>query len=195
MKNLHDLCYTPSCSIEIRRFFDENLDEEAGGFFGLTVILVLSLAACCGKKPSLEGVEQAIGAGTLTIEDALDKGWVDEAWVEQYLKEHSVPASDKMEEYQVGPFTTTTVSGKKIANEQVRNVALFTFVEPETEGEVSVFEEMEAVFPDVEKVGAELILRLKDEAQTEQFADAPFPVIKQVVIGKFNMQPYLLSLE
>lgn len=144
---------------------------------GLTVILALSLAACGGKKPSLEEVEQAIGAGTLTMEDALDKGWVDEAWVEQYLEEHSVPASDKMEEYRVGPFTTTTVSGEKFTNEQVGNVALFAFVDPETEGAASFFEEMKEAFPDVEKVGAELILCLKDEAQTEQFADAPFPVI------------------
>ena len=74
---------------------------------GLAAILALSLAACGGKKPSLEEVEQAIGAGTLTMEDALDKGWVDEAWVEQYLEEHSVPASDKIEEYRVGAFTTT----------------------------------------------------------------------------------------
>ena len=144
---------------------------------GLAVILALSLAACGEKKPSLEEVEQAIGAGTLTMEDALDKGWVDEAWAEQYLEKHSVPASDKMEEYRVGPFTTTTVSGEKFTNEQVGDVALFAFVEPETEGAASFFEEMKAAFPDVEKAGAELILCLKDEAQTEQFSDAPFPVI------------------
>ena len=44
---------------------------------GLAALLTLSLAACGEKAPSLEEVEQAIEAGTLTVEDAQDKGWVD----------------------------------------------------------------------------------------------------------------------
>ena len=42
---------------------------------GLAALLTLSLAACGEKAPSLEEVEQAIEAGTLTVEDAQDKGW------------------------------------------------------------------------------------------------------------------------
>ena len=41
----------------------------------LALVMVLSLAACGEKRPSQEDVEQSIEAGTLTIEDALDKGW------------------------------------------------------------------------------------------------------------------------
>ena len=55
----------------------------------------LSLAACGEKRPSQEDVEQSIEAGTLTIEDALDKGWVDQAWVDAYYEENSVPAASK----------------------------------------------------------------------------------------------------
>lgn len=144
---------------------------------GLAAVLVLSLSACGEKKPSLEEVEQAISAGTLTMEDALDKGWVDKDWVENYLEEHSVPASDKMEEYRVGEFQTTTVSGEEFTNVQVGNITLFAFVDPETEEAAAFFEEMQAAFPDVEKTGAGMILCVKGEAHTEQFADAPFPVI------------------
>ena len=60
---------------------------------GLAAAMTLSLAACGEKAPSLEEVEQAIEAGTLTMEDALDKGWVDETWAENYMEAHSVPAS------------------------------------------------------------------------------------------------------
>lgn len=66
---------------------------------GLAAVMTLSLVACGEKAPSLEEVEQAIEAGTLTMEDALDKGWVDETWAENYIGAHSVPASDKMEAY------------------------------------------------------------------------------------------------
>ena len=41
---------------------------------GLAAVMTLSLTACGEKTPSLEEVEQAIEAGTLTVEDALDKG-------------------------------------------------------------------------------------------------------------------------
>ena len=109
---------------------------------GLAAAMTLSLAACGEKAPSLEEVEQAIEAGTLTMEDALDKGWVDETWAENYMEAHSVPASDKMEAYRVGDFTTTTVSGEEFTREQVGDVVLFAFVDPETEGAASFFEEM-----------------------------------------------------
>ena len=42
----------------------------------LTAVMALSLTACGEKQPSQEEVEQAIEAGTLTIGDALDKGWI-----------------------------------------------------------------------------------------------------------------------
>ncbi|MFQ7401121.1 MAG: hypothetical protein ACLRNW_25580 [Neglectibacter sp.] len=58
---------------------------------GLAALLTLSLAACGEKAPSLEEVEQAIEAGTLTMEDALDKGWVDQAWVDDYWEARTVP--------------------------------------------------------------------------------------------------------
>lgn len=144
---------------------------------GLAAILTLSLTACGEKKPSLEEVEQAIDAGTLTMEDALDKGWVDEAWAENYLEEHSVSASDKMEEYRVGDFTTIAVSGEEFTRGQVKDVTLFAFVDPETEEAASFFEEMQAAFSAVEKTGAGMVLCVKGEAHTEQFDDAPFPVI------------------
>lgn len=144
---------------------------------GLAAVMTLSMAACGEKTPSLEKVEQAIDAGTLTIEDALAKGWVDDAWVEGYIEEHSVPASDKMAEYRVGDFTTTTVSGEKFTSEQVGNVVLFAFVDPESEGAASFFEEMQAAFPEVEKAGAGLLLCIKGETQAEDFSEAPFPVI------------------
>lgn len=144
---------------------------------GLATVITLSMTACGEKTPSLKEVEQAINAGTLTMEDALAKGWVDDAWVENYVEEHSVPASDKMEEYRVGDFTTTTISGEEFTSDQVGDVVLFAFVDPETEGADSFFEEMKAAFPDVEKVGAGLLLCVKGEAKAEDFSDAPFPVV------------------
>lgn len=38
--------------------------------------LCLSLTACAEKAPSLDEVEAAIRDGSVTMEDALDKGWI-----------------------------------------------------------------------------------------------------------------------
>ena len=102
--------------------------------FGLAAALALSLTACGEKQPSQEEVEQAIEAGTLTIEDALDKGWIDQAWVDAYQEENSVPAASKMETNMVGDFTTTTLSGEEFTQEQLGDVVFFAFLDPNAEG-------------------------------------------------------------
>ena len=84
---------------------------------GLAAAMALSLAACGEKRPSQEDVEQSIEAGTLTIEDALDKGWVDQAWVDACYEENSVPAASKTESNMVGDFATTTLSGEAFTRE------------------------------------------------------------------------------
>ena len=101
---------------------------------GLAAAMALSLAACGEKRPSQEDVEQSIEAGTLTIEDALDKGWVDQAWVDAYYEENSVPAASKTESNMVGDFATTTLSGEAFTREQLGDVVFFAFLDPEAEG-------------------------------------------------------------
>ena len=96
---------------------------------GLAAAMALSLAACGEKRPSQEDVEQSIEAGTLTIEDALDKGWVDQAWVDAYYEENSVPAASKTESNMVGDFATTTLSGEAFTREQLGDVVFFAFLD------------------------------------------------------------------
>jgi len=55
--------------------------------------LCLTLSACGDKAPKQEEVEAAIRDGSLTVEDTLDKGWIDQAWVDSYMEENSVPAA------------------------------------------------------------------------------------------------------
>ena len=44
--------------------------------------LCLTLSACGSKAPSPEEVEAAIRDGSVTVEDALDKGWITQEWAE-----------------------------------------------------------------------------------------------------------------
>ena len=144
---------------------------------GLAAVISLSLTACGEKTPSQEEVEQAIEAGTLTVSDALDKGWVDQAWADAYLEENSVPAVDKIEANRMGDFTTTTLSGETFTRSDLGDVLLFAFVDPASEGAQEFYDAMTTAWKGVQEAGAGMALCLKGEAESEQFTDAPFPVI------------------
>lgn len=144
---------------------------------GLTTVMALSLAACGEKAPSQEEVEQAIEAGTLTIEDALDKGWIDQTWVDNYMEKNSVPAADKVELNRVGDFTTTTLAGDEFTNDDLESVLLFAFVDPSSEDAAVFYEAMVNAYDGVRDAGAGMVLCLKGEDESGQYAEAPFPVI------------------
>ena len=124
---------------------------------GLAAAMALSLAACGEKRPSQEDVEQSIEAGTLTIEDALDKGWVDQAWVDAYYEENSVPAASKTESNMVGDFATTTLSGEAFTREQLGDVVFFAFLDPEAEGTQVFYNALAEGYGGVAENGAEIL--------------------------------------
>lgn len=144
---------------------------------GLAAVLTLSLTACGEKQPSQEEVEQAIEAGTLTIEDALNKGWIDQAWVDAYYEENTVPAASKIEANVVGDFTTTTLSGEEFTREQLGDVVLFAFLDPNAEGTQAFYDALAAGYDGVVENGADIVVCTKSESGSELFAEAPFPVI------------------
>ena len=144
---------------------------------GLAAAMALSLAACGEKRPSQEDVEQSIEAGTLTIEDALDKGWVDQAWVDAYYEENSVPAASKTESNMVGDFATTTLSGEAFTREQLGDVVFFAFLDPNAEGTQTFYDALAEGYDGVAENGADIVVCTKSESGNELFAEAPFPVI------------------
>ena len=144
---------------------------------GLAVVMTISLTACGEKDPSLEEVEQAIEAGTLTVEDALDKGWVDQAWVDGYIEANSVPAGDKMEANKVEDFTTSTLDGMEFTKADLGGVVFFAFADPASEGVQEFYNALAQAHEGVTANGAGIVLCTKSEEGNELFADAPFPVI------------------
>ena len=144
---------------------------------GLAAAMGLTLAACGEQQPSREEVEQAIEAGTLTVEDALDKGWIDQAWVDAYQEENSVPAGSKMEAGAVGDFTTTTLSGEEFTREQLGDVVFFAFLDPSAEETQAFYDALTQGYDGVVENGADIVVCTKREDGNELFAEAPFPVI------------------
>lgn len=144
---------------------------------GLATVLTLSLSACGGKQPSLEEVRQAIEAGNLTVEDALDKGLVDQEWADEYYKANSVPAGNKMEAHAVNTFTTTTLDGKTFTREDLGGTVYLAFVDPSAEGAQAFYQALVDAYEGVTEKGAGIVLCSMGESGNELFEEAPFPVI------------------
>lgn len=107
----------------------------------------------------------------------LDKGWVDQAWVDAYYEENSVPAASKTESNMVGDFATTTLSGEAFTREQLGDVVFFAFLDPEAEGTQVFYNALAEGYGGVAENGAEILVCTKSGTGSEMFADAPFPVI------------------
>ena len=140
--------------------------------------LCLTLSACGSKAPSREEVEAAIEDGSITIEDALDKGWIDQAWVDSYMEENSVPAADKIAINKVGEFETKTVTGDTFTNQDIPAVAFMVFMDPEDAGAQAYYDELVKAVEDVRAAGADIVVCSKGGMDAEMYQDASFSVVE-----------------
>ena len=143
----------------------------------MAALCALSLAACGQQQPSLEEVEQAIESGTLTIEDAVEKGYVTQEWADEYEAGKSVPAASKIDTGAFGDFTAATLSGEEFTKDQMGDVTLFAFLDPSDPDAAAFYQALVDGYEGVREAGADILVCTKGEEGNALFADAPFPVI------------------
>ncbi len=143
----------------------------------LAAICTLSLAACGSQKPSLDEVEKAISEGNVTVEDALEKGWVTQEWADEYEEKQGIPATSKTEAGAIGAFSTTTLTGEEFTREQMADVTLFVFLDPADPDAKTFYQALADGYESVKENGAEILVCTKSEDGNELFEGAPFPVI------------------
>lgn len=143
----------------------------------MTMVCTLSLAACGSKQPAMDEVQQAIEAGDLTLQDAVDKGYVTQEWADNYLDQRSIPAVSKMEAGMIGDFTTTTISGEEFTKEQLGKVTFFVFLDPTDENAKELYQSLTNVAATAQEQGSGITVCIKNEENKDWFEKAPFPVI------------------
>lgn len=144
----------------------------------IAALCMVSLTACGSKKPSLEEVEKSIAEGNVTVEDALEKGWVTQEWVDDYYEERTIPAADKMTANAIDDFETTTLSGEEFTKEDIPSVTFFAFMDASDKDAQTFYDELTSAYEGVKENGGEIIVCNKNAEEISMFEDAPFPVLE-----------------
>lgn len=143
----------------------------------LSALLLFSLVGC-SQKPTEEEVKAAIENGNLTIEDALEKGWVTQEWVNSYQQASVIPAADKISANSLEDFTTTDLNGEEFTKENLTTPTFFAFTDPSDADAADFYQNLLSSYENVQENGAQIVLCVKGEETLESFSDAPFPVIR-----------------
>lgn len=140
-------------------------------------VLALSLAGCTQGKPSLQDVQNALENGSITLEDAVSKGWVTQSWADEYQNARTEEATDKTTSYAVGEFETQTLSGDAFTNDSLSPVTFWAFIDPTQDDAAQWYQTLVEAYDKVRAFGADLLICSKGTPDSALFDNAPFPVI------------------
>ena len=144
---------------------------------GLILTIAASFVGCGENKPTEEEVLTSIEAGTLTMEDALEKGYVDEQWIENYYAENSVPMVSKSESNLFLDFETKTLDGQIFTQKDLEPVTFIAFLNPTSQDAKDQYKVLQESYDDVVSNGADILVINISEEESELFADAKFEVV------------------
>ena len=142
---------------------------------GLAAAMALSLAACGEKRPSQEDVEQSIEAGTLTIEDALDKaGSIRRGWM-PIMRRTAFPPPAKQRATWWATLPRPPCPERRLPGNSWGMVVFFAFLDPEAEGTQVFYNALAEGYGGVAENGAEILVCTKAEPAARCLPMHPSP--------------------
>lgn len=137
--------------------------------------MVLYLAGCFGVQ-SEEKIIQALDDGTITVEDAKAKGWIDDDWIEDHFK--SVEASTKI--HQFDAFETTYLNGEEVSSSIISGEMCLVFFDTERDGTLEKLDVFNQIADIMKETGVPVLGIVMDEELTDArktLKSLKFPVI------------------
>lgn len=141
----------------------------------LSALLAFSLAGC-GATPSDEQIKEALAEGTITVEDAKSRGWIDDEWIQANYQ----PIEAKSKIYLFEPFETTYLDGTPASSTIIEGTMCLVFFhteQPDTLEKLKVYNE---VSDQMKELGVPILGIMTDKdvaAAREKLSDLNFPVI------------------
>ena len=139
-------------------------------------LLVVSMTACSGA-PSEDKIKAALEDGTITVEDAKAKGWIDDEWIEANFE----PIEAKSKIYLLDPFETTYLDGTPASSELIEGTMCLVFINELADGTVEKLDAFNRAYAEMEAVGVPTLGIVSGDIDTdsakEALKDMGFPVI------------------
>lgn len=162
----------------------------------ISCLLALSLGlTACGSTPSDKEIKAALDDGTITIEDAKEKGWIDDKWIEENFEQ--VKAQSKI--YLFDPFETTYLDGTPASSDLIHGTMCLVFFDTTGEDTMEKLAAYEEAYPKFEEAGVPLLGIVTDDdfeaARNTLEGKVTFPVIIYNDEMKESMKDYSAMTE
>lgn len=141
----------------------------------LSALVVLSLTGC-GSKPSEQKIKASLEDGTITIEDAKTKGWIDDEWIQKNFQ----PIEGHTKIYLFEPFDTTYLDGTPTSSELIEGKMCLVFFNTQKEETVNKLKIFNEAYEDMKALGIPILGVITDKdvaGAKEELTDIKFPII------------------
>jgi hypothetical protein len=141
----------------------------------LALALVFSPAGC-SSKPSDEKIKIALKNGTITVEDAKSKGWIDDKWIDKNYKK--IKAGSKIHLFM--PFQTNYLDGTKAPKNVITGKMHVAFFNTKSDKAIKQIEILNAVNEKLVKYDIPILGVVLDEdlaGAKKRLKGVKFPVI------------------
>lgn len=121
-----------------------------------TILLIMVLAltmTACSPTPSDSKIKEALEDGTITVEDAKAKGWIDDKWIEANFE----PIEAKSKIYLLEPFETTYLDGTPASSELIEGKMCLVFINELAGETIEKLDEFNNAYAKMEAVGVPIL--------------------------------------
>ena len=137
--------------------------------------LVVTVAGC-SSTPSEAEIVSALEKGTITVEDAKSKGWINDEWIEEHFQ--PIEAGSKIHLFD--PFDTTYLDGTPASSELIAGTMCLVFFDSTAEENVDKLKEISDISDQMKQAGAPVLGIITDsnlDAARASLPELKFPVI------------------
>ena len=141
----------------------------------LSATMVFSLVGC-GGTPSDEKIKAALDDGTITVEDAKAKGWIDDEWVKANFEQ--IDAGSKIHLFTA--FDTTYLDGTPVSSDIIAGKMCLVFFDTAQEDVAEKLKVYNDACDELGKLGTPVLGIVLDEnleAAKENLTDIKFPIL------------------
>jgi hypothetical protein len=143
------------------------------GILALGLIFILT---GCSSKPSDKKIKEALDNGTITVEDAKSKGWIDDEWIEKNFKK--ITAGSKI--HLVEQFQTTYLDGTPAPKNVISGKMHVAFFNSKSDKAAEQIKILNSAYDQLVKYDIPILGVVLDEnlnEAKERLKGAKFPVI------------------